>query len=129
MTVNVMKCLSVSPTWKPNKLSELLTVPFRMRKKRWTETEHIQLDSASVYLGLPISFKRECSLDGKCLIQSMKERILRLGECNLDIAQKMEGTKSMELPKDGGDPVLHPQRRAWRESRYEGASTWNAPEP
>jgi hypothetical protein len=62
--------------------------------------EDIPIQEGSIYLGLPIGAdKEECSLHGKRVIASMKDHIVKLGKSNLNIAQKMEGVKFMELPR------------------------------
>jgi hypothetical protein len=38
-------------------------------------------------------------MHGKRMIASMKDHIIKLGKSNLNIAQKMEGVKFMELPR------------------------------
>jgi hypothetical protein len=43
--------------------------------------------------------KEECSQHGKRVIVSMKDHIIKLGKSNLNMAQKMEGVKFMELPR------------------------------
>jgi hypothetical protein len=58
----------------------------------------ITTESASIYLEMTIGFNRdECALHGRGVLQSMNENIRRLGKCNLNIAQKPEGVKFMEL--------------------------------
>jgi hypothetical protein len=115
MEVNVSKCVSVSITWQDG-VREDQYQPFYMRKGRCPmdaqglpiveEMAHhcipaeIPVQEASIYLGLPIGAdKEECSLHGKRVIASMKDHIIRVGKFNLNIAQKMEGVKFMELPR------------------------------
>jgi hypothetical protein len=73
MKVNVRKCVSVSQTWQAGRLEDQ-TKPFEFRA-RWAAPQHpivgkIPVESVSVYLGL-----------------SMKVRITRLGQSNLNIMQ------------------------------------------
>jgi hypothetical protein len=114
MEVNVSKCVSVSITWQDGYREDQYQ-PFIMRKgrspmdaqgmpiveelARFCHPEEIPVQEASIYLGLPIGAdKEECSMHGKRVIISMKDHIIKLGKSNLNIAQKMEGIKFMELP-------------------------------
>jgi hypothetical protein len=67
---------------------------------RHCHPESIPIQEASIYLGLPIGAnKEECAMHGKRVLASMKDHIIKLGKSNLNIAQKMEGIKFMELPR------------------------------
>jgi hypothetical protein len=62
--------------------------------------KEIPIQGTSVYLGMPIGFnKEECSLLGGLVLESMRDHILALGNPNLNIAQKLEGVKFMELAR------------------------------
>jgi hypothetical protein len=62
--------------------------------------DQIPIQEASIYLGLPIGFnKEECSLHGALVLTSMKESIQKLDKSKLNIAQKLEGVRFMELPR------------------------------
>jgi hypothetical protein len=115
MEVNVKKCVSVSVTWQDG-VREDQYQPFQMRKGRcpmdpqgrpivermaeFCTPEPIPVQETSIYLGLPIGAdKEECSLPGKMVIASMKDHIVKVGKSNLNIAQKMEAIKFMELPR------------------------------
>jgi hypothetical protein len=115
MKVNVKKCAPVSICWEIGKLVKNYE-PFVIRKGRspmddrgmpieeefpsFCHPEEIPTQEASIYLGLPIGFdKEDCSLQGRLILASMKDHIISLGKSNLNIAQKMEGIKFMELPR------------------------------
>jgi hypothetical protein len=115
MEVNVKKCASVSITWEGGKLVKNYQ-PFEIRKGRcpmdkrgmpiedamddFCHPEEIPTQEASVHLGLPIGFdKEDCSVQGRLILTSMKDHIISLGKSNLNIAQKMEGIRFMELPR------------------------------
>jgi hypothetical protein len=114
MEVNVSKCVSVSVTFQGG-VREDQYQPFYMRKGRCPmdrlgmpipeelhrcRMDMIPIQEASIYLGLPIGAdKEEASMHGKRVIASMKDHIIKLGKSNLNIAQKMEGVKFMELPR------------------------------
>jgi hypothetical protein len=114
MEVNVSKCVSVSVTFQGG-VREDQYQPFYMRKGRCPmdrlgmpipeelyrcKMDMIPIQEASIYLGLPIGADREeAAMHGKRVIASMKDHIIKLGKSNLNIAQKMEGVKFMELPR------------------------------
>jgi hypothetical protein len=115
MEVNVSECVSVSITWQGGHREDQYQ-PFIMRKgrspmdaqglpiveefARYCHPEEIPVQEASIYLGLPIGAdKEECSMHGKRVLISMKDHIIKLGKSNLNIVQKMEGIKFMELPR------------------------------
>jgi hypothetical protein len=79
---------------------DLCGMPIVEEMARHCRPELIPIQEASIYLGLPIGAdKEECSMHGKGVIASMKDHIVKLGKSNLNIAQKMEGVKFMELPR------------------------------
>jgi hypothetical protein len=112
MEVNVSKCISVSITWADGRREDHYQ-PFLMRKGRcpidadgmpieemahYCRMEDIPIQEASIYLGMPIGAGKEEFLQhGKRVIVSMKDHIVKLGKSNLNIAQKLECVKFMEL--------------------------------
>jgi hypothetical protein len=115
MEVNVRKCASVSITKEMGKLVKNYE-PFVFRKGRspmdnrgmpieeelvnYCHREEIPRQEASIHLGLPVGpDKEDCSLQGRLILSSMKDHIITLGKSNLNIAQKIEGIKFMELPR------------------------------
>jgi hypothetical protein len=115
MEANVTNCVSVSITFQDG-IREDQYQPFYMRKGRcpvdrlgmpveeqmanFCYPEAIPIQEASIYLGLPIGAdKEECAMHGKRVLASMKDHIIKLGKSNLNIAQKLEAIKMMELPR------------------------------
>jgi hypothetical protein len=115
MEANVAKCVSASITFQDG-IREDQFEPLYMRKGRcpinrlgmpiedemanYCHPEPIPIQEASIYLGLPIGAdKEECAMHGKRVLASMKDHIIKLGKSNLNIAQKLEGIKMMELPR------------------------------
>jgi hypothetical protein len=115
MEVNTRKRVSVSVTWNGG-VQEDFYAPFEKRTgrcpmdargmpipeecNRSCKLEEIPVQEASVYLGLPIGFNKEnCSIHGSEVLESMTVNITKLGKSNLNITQKLEGIKSMELAR------------------------------
>jgi hypothetical protein len=115
LDVNTKKCVSVSIT-RNNGIREDFHAPFIMRKGRCPTDERgmlipeecgrlcceeeIEVNEASIYLGLPTGFnKEECSVHGAKFLEAMKVNITKLGASNSNITQKLEGVKFMELPR------------------------------
>jgi hypothetical protein len=115
MEVNVNKCVSVSITYQDG-FREYQYQPFVTRKgrcpmdrdgmpiveemARFCRPELIPIQEASIYLGLPIGAdKEETAMHGRSAIASMKDHIIKLCKSNLNIGQKLEGVKMMELPR------------------------------
>jgi hypothetical protein len=115
LTVNGKKCVSVSITWnggiredayasslmrKGRCLMNERCLPIPEEVSRCCVWEEIEVNEASIYLGLPIGTnKEECSTHGAKVLESMKVNISRLAASNLNIKQKLEGVKFMELPR------------------------------
>jgi hypothetical protein len=113
--VNTKKCVSVSITWqcghREDQYAPFLMLKWRCpmdergmpvpeERDRLCPREEIPVQEASIYLGMSIGFnKEECSLHVVLVLESMKEHVRKLGRSNLNIAQKLEGIKFMELPR------------------------------
>jgi hypothetical protein len=115
LDVSTKKCVSVSITWNGG-IREDFYAPFMMRKgrcpmdargmqipeecDRFRHHQEIEVQEASIYLGLPIGFnKEERSPHGAKVLESMKVNITKLSKSNLTLTQKLEGIRFMELPR------------------------------